>query len=80
MISNFSTQGLKVVAIDTRIEALELVQLLDDDHRPDLIIDASRSRAEDALDAINGLRPSGYRGWAGVDGKPMIMAGKPITS
>ncbi|XAO25121.1 hypothetical protein I312_103931 [Cryptococcus bacillisporus CA1280] len=59
--------SLKVVAIDTRIEALELVRLLDDDHRPDLIIDASRSKAEEALDAINGLRPSGYRGWAGVD-------------
>lgn len=80
LISNFFTQGLKVVAIDTRIEALELVRLLDDDHRPDLVIDASRSKAKDALDAINGLRPSGYRGWAGVDGKPMMMADKPIAS
>ncbi|OWZ75816.1 alcohol dehydrogenase [Cryptococcus neoformans Bt85] len=59
--------GLKVVAIDTRTEALELVRSLDNDHRPDLIIDASKSKAKDALNAINGLRPSGYHGWGGVD-------------
>lgn len=80
MISKFSAQGLKVVAIDTRTEAVELVRSLDNDHRPDLIIDASKSKAKDALNAINGLRPSGYHGWGGVDGKPMVIVGKLSTS
>lgn len=75
LISNFSAQGLKVVAIDTRTEALELVRSLDNDHRPDLVIDASKSKADDALNAIHGLRPSGYRGWDGVDGKPVMIGG-----
>ncbi|WVQ75520.1 hypothetical protein IAR50_005145 [Cryptococcus sp. DSM 104548] len=59
--------GLKVVAIDARPEPLSLVRGLQSQLRPDIIVDASSTKAEDIVQAIRTLRSDGYAGWEGVD-------------
>lgn len=65
-------QGLKVVGIDARKEPIELAKQLKEELRPDLILDASQTSAEDAMKEIKKLRPSDYFGWDGCDGPSLV--------
>ncbi|CAF0942207.1 unnamed protein product [Adineta steineri] len=63
--------GLKVVAIDNRQEALDVVQKLK--HTPDLIIDSSKINEENAIEQIKTLQSSTKDVYTGVDAT-IIMA------
>ncbi|WRT69024.1 uncharacterized protein IL334_006006 [Kwoniella shivajii] len=68
--------GLKVVGIDARPEPLALAKSLK--LAPDLIIDASGTSPEEAMEDIVKLRPEGYKGWDGAD--VTILTADPISS
>ncbi|WVF65585.1 hypothetical protein IAT40_000315 [Kwoniella sp. CBS 6097] len=68
--------GYKVVGIDARPEPIELVKSFK--LAPDLIIDASKTSAEDAVKQIVKLRPEGYKGWDGAD--VTIPTADPVSS
>ncbi|WVQ93247.1 hypothetical protein IAU59_000313 [Kwoniella sp. CBS 9459] len=68
--------GYKVVGIDARPEPIELVKSFK--LAPDLVIDASKTSAEDAMKEIVKLRPEGYKGWDGAD--VTIPTADPVSS
>lgn len=59
-------QGLKVAGIDARPEPIEMVRGFK--LAPDLILDATKTTAEEAVKEIVKLRPDDYDGWDGADG------------
>ncbi|WWC73112.1 uncharacterized protein I206_107077 [Kwoniella pini CBS 10737] len=68
--------GLKVVGIDARSQPIELVKSFK--LKPDLIIDGSKIKEEEAMKEIIKLRPEGYEGWDGVDAT--ILTADPTSS
>ncbi len=60
-------QGLKVVGIDARPEPIVMTRKLE--LAPDVLIDASTTTAAEAVKEVIKLRPSGYAGWDGADGR-----------
>jgi hypothetical protein len=60
-------QGLKVVGIDVRDGPLDLAGSLK--LKPDLLLNASVTPAEEGARMVEGLRPSGWDRGPGCDGK-----------
>jgi hypothetical protein len=56
-----------VVGIDARPEPIEMTRGFK--LAPDLLLDASKTPAEDAVKEIVKLREEGYNGWDGADGE-----------
>ncbi|CAF3979750.1 unnamed protein product [Rotaria sp. Silwood1] len=68
--------GFKVVAIDNRQEPLELVQKLK--YSPDLIIDSSKTNAENAIKEINTLHSPTKYNYPGADATLVLT--EPISA
>lgn len=60
-------QGLKVVGVDARPEPIEMTRAFK--LAPDLLLDATETSAEEAVELIKQLRSKDYVGWDGADGK-----------
>ena len=60
-------QELKVVGIDARLEPIEMTKGFK--LAPDLVLDAGKISAKEAVKLIAGLREEEYEGWDGVDGE-----------
>lgn len=60
-------QGITVVGIDARPEPIEMTRNLK--LTADLLVDASKISAEEAVEQIEKLKPKDYVGWRGADGE-----------
>jgi hypothetical protein len=65
--SAHSAQGITVVGIDARPEPIEMTRNLK--LTADLLVDASKISAEEAVEQIEKLKPKDYVGWRGADGE-----------
>ncbi|ORX39094.1 chaperonin 10-like protein [Kockovaella imperatae] len=68
--------GLTVVGIDARPEPIAMTEGLR--LAPDLCIDATSLKAEEAVEEIHKLRPKGYEGWKGADAT--ILTSDPLSA
>lgn len=56
-----------MIGVDARAEPIEMTRQFE--LKPDLLLDARHTSAEEAVKEILKLRPDDYDGWDGADGK-----------
>jgi hypothetical protein len=67
-----------VVGVDARPEPIEMTRKFK--LAPDLLLDATKTNAEDAVKEIVKLRPKDYDGWDGADGALPISSSSSLRS